>query len=52
VARRVVQKEECWMDSNPVVEEALNDIVRRLRNRGGIKVARTVQENLESGTDY
>ena len=27
------KKEECGMDSDPVVEEALNDIVRRLRNR-------------------
>ena len=45
VARKVEQKEEFGMDSDPVVEEAVNDFVRRLRNRGGMKVARRVQEN-------
>ena len=48
MARRVQENEESGTDSMPVVEDALNYIVRSLRNRGGKIVASRVQENKES----
>jgi hypothetical protein len=48
----VQENEESGTDYEPAADEASNYIVRRLRNRGGKKVATWVQENEESGTDY
>ena len=46
------KNKESGTDYEPVVEEALKYIVRRLRNGGGKKVARRVRENEESSMDF
>ena len=51
MARRVQENEERGTDSMTVVEEALNYIVRSLRNPGGKIVARSAQENDDTWKD-